>query len=109
MKHLKYFFQFFFIIFLLILFKIIGLKLSRIIASKLFLMFGSLFRSKIIIEKNISYAFPSADQKFKKVIMKKMWESYGKILAEYMFIKHFRETATDVYQLAAHAAHLLEA
>ena len=97
MKHIKYFFQFLFISFLLIIFRIIGLKLSRVVASKLFLIFGRFFRSKIIIEKNISFAFSKADKKFKKIIINNMWESYGKILAEYMFIKNFRETKSEKF------------
>ena len=97
MRLLKYFLQFFFICFLLIIFKIIGLKLSRIIAGNLFLIFGPLFRSKEIIEKNISFAFPNADQEFKKIIKNKMWKSYGKILAEYVFIKHFRKINSEKF------------
>ena len=95
MKIIKYFFQFFFIILLLIIFKIIGLNLSRIIASKLFSMFGPFFRSKKIIKKNISFAFPNEDKKFKKLIINSMWKSYGKILAEYVFIKHFRKEESE--------------
>ena len=97
MKFLKYFFQFFFISVLLIFFKIIGLKLSRIIAGKFFLIFGPFFRSKNIIEKNISFAFSDSDQKFKKTIMNKMWTSYGKILAEYMFINYFRKIDSEKF------------
>ena len=97
MKFLKYFFQFFLISFLLIFFKIIGLKLSRIVASKFFSVFGPLFRSKNIIEKNISFAFPNTDQSFKQIIINKMWKSYGKILAEYMFIKHFRNIDSEKF------------
>ena len=97
MKQIKYFFQFLFISFLLIIFRIIGLKLSRVVASKLFSIFGRFFRSKIIIEKNISFAFSKADKKFKKIIINNMWESYGKILAEYMFIKNFRETKSEKF------------
>ena len=82
MKLIKYFFQFFFIGFLLIIFKIIGLKLSRILASKLFSTLGPFFRSKKIIEKNISFAFSKSDKKFKKILINNMWKSYGKILAE---------------------------
>ena len=91
MKFIKYFFQFLFIVFILIIFKIIGLRLSRIIASNLFTIIGPFFRSKKIIEKNISFAFPNSDIGFKKNITNRMWESYGKILAEYAFIKYFRE------------------
>ena len=85
MKHIKYFIQFLFISCLLILFKIVRLKFSRIIASKLFSTFGPFFRSKKIIEQNISFAFNESDKEFKKVIISNMWKSYGKILAEYVF------------------------
>ena len=97
MKIIKYFFQFFFIILLLIIFKIIGLNLSRIIASKLFSIFGPFFRPKKIIEKNISLAFPNEDKKFKKIIINDMWKSYGKILAEYVFIKYFRKEKSEKF------------
>ena len=82
MKNLIYFFQFLFIGILFIIFKILGLKLSRIIAGKFFSIFGPFFRSKDIIEKNISYAFSNVNQEFKKNILNKMWKGYGKILAE---------------------------
>ena len=91
MKHIIYFFKFLFIIFILTIFKIIGLRLSRILASKIFSIVGPFFRSKKIIEKNISYAFHEPDKDFKKNIINSMWKSYGKILAEYVFMKYFRK------------------
>lgn len=91
MKHIKYFLQFLFIGCLLIFFMIIGLKFSRIISSKLFSILGPFFRSKKIIEENISFAFSESDKEFKKVIIDNMWKSYGKILAEYVFMKYFRK------------------
>ena len=91
MKQIKYFLQFLLISCLLIFFKIIGLKFSRIIASKLLSILGPFFRSKKIIEKNISYAFHEQDKEFKKNIINNMWKSYGKILAEYVFMKYFRK------------------
>tara|TARA_A100001011_G_C14185539_1_gene788868 strand:- start:191 stop:1051 length:861 start_codon:yes stop_codon:yes gene_type:complete len=97
MKNLIYFFQFLFIGILFIIFKILGLKLSRIIAGKFFSIFGPFFRSKDIIEKNISYAFSNVNQEFKKNILNKMWKGYGKILAEYMFVKNFREVASEKF------------
>ena len=72
-----------------------GLRLSRILASKIFLIFGPFFRSRKIIENNISLAFPQSNLEFKKNIIKNMWTSYGKILAEYIFIKHFRNINTQ--------------
>ena len=97
MKHIKYFLQFLFISCLLILFMIIGLKFSRIIASKLFSTLGPFFRSKKIIEQNISFAFHESDKEFKKVIISNMWKSYGKILAEYVFMKYFRKIKSEKF------------
>ena len=97
MKLLKYFFQFLFIILLLTIFKIIGLKLSRIISGKLFSVLGPFFRSKKVIEKNISFAFSKLDKKSKKIIINDMWKSYGKILAEYVFMKYFRKIESEKF------------
>ena len=97
MKRIKYFFQFLFISSLIIFFKIIGLKFSRIVASKLFSTFGPFFRSKKIIEQNISYAFHEKDKDFEKIIIRNMWKSYGKILAEYVFMKYFRKIESEKF------------
>jgi len=97
MKYLKYFFQFLFITFLLIFFKFIGLKLSRVIAGNIFLFLGPLFRSKNTIAKNILIAFPNTNHNFRSNIAKKMWKNYGKILTEYVFIKNFRENKTEKF------------
>tara|TARA_A100001035_G_C27766262_1_gene493847 strand:+ start:822 stop:1682 length:861 start_codon:yes stop_codon:yes gene_type:complete len=97
MKNIKYFFQFLFIYFLLIIFKIIGLKMARFLSSNLFLHFGPFFRSKKIIEKNISLVFSQSNIEFKKRIMDNMWKSYGKILAEYVFIKQFRNMKSEKF------------
>ena len=99
MKVIKYLLEFIFVIISLLFFKIIGLNLSRIISSKLFSFFGPLFRSKKIIEKNISLAIKNADQKLKNSITKKMWENYGRILAEYSFIKNFRKNSENYLEV----------
>ena len=52
---------------------------------------GPIFRSKKIIFKNLSIAFPNFDENQKKRILKSMWINYGRIFAEYMFIKNFRQ------------------
>ena len=97
MKHIKYFLEFIFIIILFLIFRLIGLKLSRILASYLFVILGPLFRSKKTIYSNISLAFPNSEENLKKNISKKMWQSYGKILAEYIFIKNFRNFNSEKY------------
>ena len=76
MKLVKYFFQFFFIISLLFFFKVLGLKISRVVSSKLLSILGNLFRSKKIIEKNISLAFPKSEKEFKndyKEYVERLW------------------------------------
>ncbi len=90
MKKIKYFFEFIFITFLFIIFKILGHKLSSNFGSQIVNFLGPLFRSKKNIIKNIKRAIPEIKEKELKIIIKKMWKNYGRILAEYIFIKNFR-------------------
>ncbi len=90
-KNIKYFFQFITILLLFLLFKLLGLKISRSIASKIFIFFGPIFRSNAITTSNIDKAFPEANINFKKKIIHEMWSTYGKILSEYNFIKDLKE------------------
>ena len=95
MKIIKYLIEFIFIIILFCLFKIIGLNLSRKISSKLFSTIGPKFRSKKTIEHNISLALQNIDQKHTNSVITNMWEYYGRILAEYIFIKDFRKDPSN--------------
>ena len=52
---------------------------------------GPMFRSNKIIISNLTKAFPKLSLLEKKILSKKMWLNYGRILAEYMYIKYFRE------------------
>ena len=90
MTNIKYFFQFIFIFFLFAIFKLLGLKYSTILSGKIFTFIGPIFRSEDISHSNLSKAFPRLNYLQKKLILKKMWFNYGRILAEYMFIKSFR-------------------
>ena len=69
----------------------LGLKYSSILSSKILTLLGPLFRSNDLSYSNLSISFPNLDKFEKKKIIKKMWENYGKIFAEYMFIKQFRK------------------
>jgi len=90
MANIRYFFQFIIIMFLFLIFKIIGLRYSLILSSYTLKIFGPLFRSNKISNTNIALAMPSADENARKKIIENMWVNYGKILSEYMFIKNFR-------------------
>ena len=96
MKLVKYFFQFIFIVILFSLFKILRLKLSSAIGGKIFEKIGPLFRSKNLIHSNIKKAFPEIELKNINKITKLMWNNYGRVFAEYMFIKEFREDKNNL-------------
>jgi len=89
---LKYFLQFIVISIMLLIFKLFGLRASRIISEKILSLVGPIFRSNKLTRANIDYAFPDESEDFKKKIINEMWLTYGRILAEYIFIKKFRST-----------------
>ena len=91
MKSIIYFFQFIFISFLFIIFWFLGLKISTNFASLIFKIIGPLFRSKQLIEKNIQKAFPDINKNDLDKIVTNMWGNYGRILAEYIFLKEYRK------------------
>ena len=90
MNNLKYFIQYILIIFLLLIFKLLGIRYARILSGKIFTLIGPLFRSNKLSHKNLLRAFPKSDFDERKKILKKMWTNYGYIFSEYMFIKNFR-------------------
>ena len=90
MTKIKYFIQFIAIIFLFLIYKLLGLKYSLIISEKIFSFFGPFFRSNKLSERNLSKALVNTEEHIKKKILQNMWSNYGKIFAEYMFIKSFR-------------------
>ena len=91
MKQIKYFIQFLIILFLFFIFKILGLKLASSLSGKITSFIGPFFRSKKLIHSNILKALPNLTQNEIKIISKEMWNNYGRILAEYIFIKDFRK------------------
>ena len=90
MKIIKYFFQFLIIIILFSIFKILGLRISSKLSGRLFKIIGPFFRSSILIHKNIKKALPDINEKKIKKISDSMWENYGRIFAEYIFLKNYR-------------------
>ena len=90
MNKLKYFAQFILIVVFFLIFKILGLKFASFISGKFFQLIGPIFRSKKLIHSNIKKAFPKIDEKDLKNIAKSMWNNYGRVFAEYMFMKNFR-------------------
>ena len=95
MKIIKYFLQFLFVIIFFSLFKILGLNISSALGGKLFEKIGPLFRSKKLIHSNLKKAFPDISLDHLNGITKMMWNNYGRVFAEYMFIKKFREDRSN--------------
>ena len=90
MKYIKYFIQFVLIIFTFLIFKILGPNLSSNLGGKIFQLIGPFFRSKQIIHSNIKRGIPNIDSENLKKITRYMWNNYGRLFAEYVFIKDFR-------------------
>ncbi len=90
MNKVKYFLQFVIIIVIFFIFKILGAKISSFLGGKLFQIIGPMFRSKEVIDNNIKNVFPDIDQKKLDKIKSSMWNNYGRVFAEYIFIKNFR-------------------
>jgi len=91
MRIIKYFIEFILIIILFFIFKILGYKnatnLGEIIGKK----FGPLFRSNYKIKKNLENSKIGNSEKDRKIIIDNMWGNYGRIFAEYMYIKKYRK------------------
>ena len=98
MKNIKYFIQFIIIIFLFILFKIVGLKISSIISGTIFKLIGPLFRSNYISHSNLNLAFPEMNKNKRNEILKKMWFNFGVMFAEYVFIKKLKKPGNIIIE-----------
>ena len=85
MKTLVYFFQFVFVMFLFLIFKILGLKISSALGGKIFQILGPFFRSKNLIYKNIRKALPNINDKEIDISQNKC----GIIMEEFLLNMYF--------------------
>ena len=90
MKLIKYFIQFILIIISFVIFKLLGARLSSNLCGKIFELIGPFFRSKKVIHSNIKRGINNINSENLNNITNLMWNNYGRVLAEYMFIKDFR-------------------
>ena len=94
-KVFKYLIEFTILITFFIIFKILGVKISSYISGKIFSLIGPFFRSEKIINRNFEIAFPLAKKNEIKKYKHDMWNYYGKIFAEYSFLKKFRQESKN--------------
>ncbi len=90
MRYFKYFIQFIIVIVTFSIFKLLGPKISSSLGGNIFEKIGPLFRSKKIIHSNIKKVFPNISFEDEVRLIKSMWNNYGRVFAEYVFIKNFR-------------------
>ena len=91
MKIIKYFLQFIFIYVFLIIFKIIGYRNASNLGSIIGKKIGPLFRSNTKIQINLKNSNIGNSEEERKSIINNMWGNYGRILAEYVYLKQFRK------------------
>ena len=95
-KKIFYFLQSFIIYFVYLISKIIGLKLSRILFSFIFIKLLNFFKSKKIILNNLNKIKPDISDLDKEIIINKMWSNYGKTFVEYIFLNIFKKKSDHI-------------
>ena len=89
-KYINYFFQSLIIYLFFLIGRILGIRISRIFFSHLFLLIGPKIRSEKIINKNLEIFFSKTDTKDKNAITNRMWKNYGKTFVEYVYLSKLR-------------------
>jgi len=106
MKIIKYFFESIIIYIFFLIIKIIGLNNSRILFSFIFRIVGPIIKSKKVIKENIYTVFGKNIDK--KKIIKDMWSNYGKVFAEYIYLKRFKKGSLKKKHIYIKGTKLLE-
>ena len=96
MKKIVYFIEFILIKVLFIFFKIIGYKYSSNLGFLIGKIIGPIFRSKKLIIKNLQKANLQKQNNLEK-IASDVLGNYGRILAEYVHLKNFRNDKLEKY------------
>ncbi|MFL2676267.1 MAG: lysophospholipid acyltransferase family protein [Alphaproteobacteria bacterium] len=80
---MKNYIEFFFLYVFFIFSKIIGLKASSFCGGVLLSIYGIFSKKNIIGMRNLSIVFPGMSKKEKKIVLKKMWFHFGRVVGEY--------------------------
>ena len=97
MKLVKYLLEYILIIILFILFKLLGYRVASNLGYFLGKTFGPFFRSKKIINDNLTKFDSTLTPEKLNNISEEMWGNYGRILSEYPYISNFRKGDLDKY------------
>jgi len=96
MKKIVYFIEFILIKVLFIFFKIIGYKYSSNLGFLIGKIIGPIFRSKKLIIKNLQKANLQKQNNLEKIVSDVLG-NYGRIFAEYVHLKNFRNDKLEKY------------
>ncbi len=97
MKVIKYFFEFLIILLLFSIFKVIGFKSSSKIGKIIGKYIGPFTRPKNKIKENLRKSNLIEDDNHLETTIENMWGNYGRIFAEYPFLKGFRNDELKSY------------
>ena len=95
-KNFNYFFQAVVIYFLYVLGLILGKTLSKKIFSSIFSTIGPYFKSKKIINENLSIFKDNLSDRERDTIVSNMWKNYGKTFIEYIYLGFYRKNNSHV-------------
>ena len=96
MTRLFYYFIQSIFIYIFFLGRLLGLSLSRKIFSIVFNIAGHRFKSKKIINKNLSIFSKNLSTIDRDFIIESMWKNYGMTFIEYVFLKKFRKENSHI-------------
>ncbi len=96
MKFFKYLIQAIILYFFFLVGKVLGLKISRKLFSNIFIILAPLFKSKKIINKNLSIFNSDISKKEKDKIILSMWKNYGMTFIEYVFLSYFQKNNSHI-------------
>ncbi len=95
-KVINYFLQSIVIYSFFLVGRILGLNISRKLYANLFCKFGSLFKSRKIIKKNLKIFSSASPNLNENEIITNMWKNYGMTFIEYMFLNYFRKNTYHI-------------
>ena len=95
-RFIKYFTQSIFIYLFFLIGRILGLKLSRLVFSNLFLRIAKFFKTEKILDSNLNIFSKNISENEKKEIKSYMWKNYGMTFIEYIYLGFFKKNTSHI-------------
>ncbi len=87
---MKHFAEFILVYIFLIISKILGLRFSSYLGGIILCSYGFFSPRNKVGMKNLSIVFPEKNESEKKIILKKMWFHFGRVIGEYPHLKKIK-------------------